>query len=217
MLAFAPTPLNGAAVSAVMVHGRRQVDGSGPGPRVRCASGPSGLEAALRSDSTDGQTSDASGWLGARWRVLRLDGSLLEVAPALRVGFPASASGVPAQLEPGVAAGGAVGRFTWLLDAGGRVRLGADDSTTGVPTGQAFVLAGGTFDALSWLRVNAALDAHAVLRDTATKGAFLGGLAAGVETSGVFYGGLSLHLSPWSDPGVGPFAMQLAVGFRAVP
>jgi len=216
VLPFAPTPLDGAAASVGMVHGpagwtfQGQVRGSG-------AIGRLGLEAALRSDTNDDQTADAAGWLGARWRLIRLEGAVLELAPALRVGFPASASGMPAQLEPAVAVGGVAGRFTWLVDTGGRVRLGPDNSVTGVPTGQAFVLAGGTLDVLSWLRVNAALDAHVVMRDSAARGAFLGGLGAGLETGGVVYGGLSLHVSPWRDPGVGPFAAQLAVGFRGGP
>ncbi len=122
---------------------------------------------------------------------------------------------MPAQLEPGVAAGGVAGPFTWLVDTGGRVRLGPDNSMTGVPAGQAFLIAGGTYDALSWLRLNAALDAHIVVRDSG--GAFVGGLGAGVETRGVVYGGLSLHLSPWNDPNVGPFSAQLAIGFRGLP
>jgi hypothetical protein len=148
--------------------------------------------------------------------VLRLEGSLIELAPALRVGFPASAAGMPAQLEPAVAVGGPVGRYTWLVDAGARIRLEADHSMTGVPMGQGFVLAGGTMDVIPWLRLNATLDTHLVVRDGGSKSA-VGGLGVGVEAGGAVYGGLALHVSPWSDPGVGPFTAQLALGFRGGP
>jgi hypothetical protein len=232
VLWFAPTPLLGAAVSAGMVESQGrwttegQVRGSG-------TIGPVGLEASLRSTTTDGRTADASGWLGLRVRVLRIEGADvtrddgptlrsigLEVAPSLRIGFPASETGMPAQIEPAVAVGGAVGTpaglVTWVGDAGGRLRLQSDGSMAGVPTGQAFLLAGGTLDVRAWLRLNALLDAHLVVRDGGARNG-VGGLGVGIEAGGAVYGGLSLHLAPWSDPGIGPFAGQLAIGFRGLP
>jgi len=215
VLWFAPTPPDGAVTSVGLVHAQGEWSFQGQ-VRAGGSIGPIGLEAALRSNTSDDKTADASGWLGVRGRVLRLDGSLLEVAPSLRVGFPAASMGMPAQIEPGVAVGGAAARFTWLVDAGARIRLESDTNMTGVPTGQAFLLAGGTFDPISWLRLNALLDAHLVIRDGGTKNG-LGGLGVGIEGGGAVYGGLSLHVSPWNDRGFGPFMAQLAVGFRATP
>jgi hypothetical protein len=215
VLLFAPTPPDGAAVSVGMLHAANGWTAQGQ-VRASGSVGPVGLEAALHSDTADDKTADAAGWLGVRVRVLRLEGALLELSPSLRVGFPASSAGMPAQLEPAVALGGVAGRFTWLADVGGRLRLGDDNSMTSVPTGQGFILGGGTFDPLAWLRLHATLDAHLAVRDGGAKSA-LAGLGLGAEAGGPVYGGLSIHLSPWSDPGVGPFTAQLALGFRGTP
>lgn len=232
VLWFAPTPPLGAAVSAALAESQGKWTTMGQA-RGSGTLGPVGIEGSIRSTTADGHTADASGWLGTRVRVLRIEGPSdplpdapavrsirLEVAPSVRVGFPASAAGMPAQIEPGVAVGGAVGTpaglVTWLADAGGRLRLQNDGSMTGVPTGQAFVLVGGTLDPLSWMRLHALLDTHIVVRDGGAKNG-LGGLGVGIEMGKAIYGGLSLHLSPWSDPGVGAFAGQLAVGFRGLP
>ncbi len=215
VLPFAPTPLNGAAVSVGMVRGGGAWSFQGQ-VRASGAVGPVGFEAALHTDTTDGKTADGAGWVGVRVRLLRLEGSALEVAPALRVGFPLSASGLPAQVEPAVAVGGVARQFTWLVNFGGRLRTADDGSGTDVPVGQGFILATGTLDVLPWLRVHAALDGHLVMRDGGAKNG-VAGLGLGIEGGRAFYGGLSLHLSPWSDQGVGPFTAQLAVGFRGVP
>jgi hypothetical protein len=174
-----------------------------------------GLDAAVRTDTTDGTTALASAWLGARWRVLRLDGDRFELAPAFRVGVPASATGVPPQLEPALLAGGASGMFTWVVDVGGRARLGSDTNATGVPRGQVYLLGGGTVEPLAWLRLNALLDAHVVLPDFDST-TVLGGVGAGIELGTVVYGGLAVHVSP---PNVTtPSLMgQLALGIRGGP
>jgi hypothetical protein len=212
---FAPTPHDGASVGVGTARGK---DGFTFQGQVRASGsvGPLGLEAALRSGTTDAKTADAAAWLGARVRALRFGLSTVELAPSLRAGFPASSTGAPPQLEPALAVGGVAGRFTWLVDAGGRLRLKNDHGDSGVPTGQAFLLAGATMDVLSWLRLNALLDGHLVVRDTGAKNG-LGGLALGVEAGGPVFGALSLRVSPWNDPDIGPFAAQLALGFRGSP
>jgi hypothetical protein len=188
--------------------------------------GPVGVEADLHTNTTDAGTTGTSppnpvtavgaGWLGARVRVFRLEGSVIEVAPSVRVGFPLSASRLPAQIEPAAAVGGVAGRFTWLVNFGGRFRTASDGSGTSVPLGQGFVLAAGTLDFGPWWRIHAALDGHVLVHDVGQKQG-IAGLGAGVEFGRVVYGALGLHLSPWSDPGVGPFLGQLAVGLRGLP
>jgi hypothetical protein len=211
----APTPPDGAAVSAGLARASGKWAFQGE-VRASGSVGPVGLDAAMRSDTTDGATASGAAWLGARVRVLRLAGSSLEIAPALRVGFPIAAEGAPARLEPSLAIGGVAGRFTWLADIGGRARLTKDSGMTGTPPGQGFLIAGGTFDPVRWLRLHAAIDAHLVVRDGGTKNV-LAGLGAGIEAGTVVYGGLGLHLAPWTDPGLGPFTAQLALGFRGWP
>lgn len=215
VLWLAPTPPDGAAVSVGAVRSRGawalqgQVRASGSVGRL-------GLDAALRSSATDDAAADGAAWLGARFRVLRLEGSALELAPALRVGFPISALGAPARLEPALAVGGAAGRFTWLADVGGRFRLAKDAGMTGTAPAQGFVLAGATADVASWLRVHAAVDAHLVFPDLGARHV-LAGLGAGVEAGTSIYGGVAVRVSPWADAGAGPFTAQLALGFRGSP
>jgi hypothetical protein len=218
VLWLAPTPADGAIVSAGLVRGASAWAVQGQ-VRASGSIGPVGLDAAVRSDTSDAKTALASAWLGARWRVLRLDGDRFELAPALRVGVPASAAGLPPQLEPALLAGGAAGMFTWVVDAGGRARLAADTNATGTPKGQAYLLGGGTFEALAWLHVNALLDAHVVIRDPGSGSSLglLGGLGAGIELGTVVYGGLALRVSPLHDPASGVFMGQLALGFRGGP
>jgi hypothetical protein len=215
VLAFAPTAPNQALVSTGLLHANAGWTFQGQ-LRASGLIGPLGVEAALHTNTTDGTTAVGAGWLGARVRVLRLERAAFEVAPALRVGFPLSASGLPAQFEPAIAVGGVAGRFTWLVDFGGRFRVASDGTTTDVPIGQGFVLATGTFDILRWLRVHAALDAHVLVHDVGQKQG-IGGIGAGVEAGTVVYGALGVHASPWSDPGVGPFLGQIALGLRGFP
>lgn len=212
VLWLAPTLPDGAAVSVGLARAKSAWTFQG---QVRASGnvGPVGLDAALRTDTADGQSVDGSAWLGARVRVLRLAGARFEIAPALRVGLPISSAGTPVQLEPAVALGGVAGRFTWLADVGARVRPAKDEGGTGTPVAQGFLLAGGTVDPVSWLRVHAAIDAHLVARDGGAKDV-LAGFGAGVEAGTSIYGGLALHLAPWADPGLGVFTAQLALGFR---
>jgi hypothetical protein len=211
----APTTPAGAAVGVGLAHGKVGWTFQGQ-VRAGGAVGPVGFDAALRTDTTDAKTSDGAAWLGARVRVLRLGDSRLEMAPALRIGFPIASQGAPARLEPALAVGGVAGRFSWLADVGARVRLAKDDGLTGTPSAQGFVLAGGTADVARWLRFNAVIDAHLVVRDGGTKNV-LAGLGAGVEAGTWIYGGLGLRLAPWTDPGLGPFTGQLTLGFRSEP
>ncbi|APR84381.1 Hypothetical protein A7982_09730 [Minicystis rosea] len=215
VIASAPTPADGASVGVGMTraHGGWTFQGQA---RASGSIGPVGVDAALRTDTTDGKTSDGAAWLGLRVRAFRIGASTFELAPALRVGFPISSSGAPARLEPSIAIGGVAGRFTWLADVGARVRLAQDEGLTGTPPAQGFIIAGGTMDVLRWLRINAALDAHLVARDGGTKNV-LAGLGAGIEAGTWIYGGLGLHLAPWTDPELGPFTGQLTLGFRRMP
>jgi hypothetical protein len=147
--------------------------------------------------------------------VLRLGDASLELAPSIRVGLPITGDGAPARLEPAVAVGGAISRFSWLANLGGRFRLAADDGPFPAATAQGFVLAGATADVVSWLRVSALVDAHLAFREAGTKDVLVG-LGAGVEAGTSIFGALSFRASPLPDPGVGPFAAQLSLGVRQV-
>jgi hypothetical protein len=209
---FAPTATNVASGGVVTARSGKELVFQG---QVRAAGsiGALGIDASLRSSTSGQGSSDGSAWLGARYRLVRLGQARFELAPALRVGIPMVTGGPPARLEGAIAAGGAAGRFTWLADVGVRLRLRDDDGLGGAPPFQGFLLAGATADAASWLRVHALLDAHALSADTGSA-RFLGGLGAGLEAGGTFFGAASLRVSPFSSSGDNVFNAQLSVGVR---
>ncbi|MGK3996260.1 hypothetical protein [Sorangium sp. So ce1024] len=211
--------------------------------RASGAIGPLGLDVALRSNTAgDGEAVGSAGWLGARFRAVRVGRSAFEFAPTLRLGVPLADAGPPVRVEPGVALGGAEGRLTWVLNAGMRIRVeGAEGGAAGgeggaagdgaagdgpagagaraalaAPPTQGFLVAGGTADAAPWLRLHGALDLHLVHRDGGEDDVF-GALSAGAEAGGALFGALSVRVSPWRGAGEGPVTAQIAVGFREAP
>ena len=209
---FAPTATNMATGGVVTARRGNELVFQGQ-VRASGSVGPLGIDASLRSDASGKAPADGSAWLGARYRLVRIGRASFELAPALRVGIPMVAGGPPARLEGAIAAGGAAGRFTWLADLGVRVRLRDDDGLSGAPPFQGFLLAGATADATSWLRLHALLDAHVLSADVG--GAqVLGGLGAGLEAGGTFFGAASLRVSPFPSAGDSVFNAQLSVGVR---
>jgi hypothetical protein len=213
MLWQAPTLPDVAVVSG----GGRSSEGTvGVQGQVRASGtvGPFGIDAAIRSGATNDRNAGDSAWLGGRYRVYRLGLSELEVAPVLRVGIPVAADGPPTRLEPSLAVGGARGRWTWLVDAGGRFRLADDEGAGGAPPTQAFVLFGGTADFNAWARAHAVFDVSLLNPDTGPHEG-RAGVSLGLEAGRTVFGGAEFRLSPWDDPGVGVFSAQLALGVRA--
>ncbi|WP_437534071.1 FecR domain-containing protein [Sorangium sp. So ce726] len=223
---LAPTPPSVAAVGAAAARSGGGWVAAGQ-VRASGAIGPLGLDVALRSNPAgegDGAGVGSTGWFGARARVLRLGRSELELGPTLRLGVPMADGSPPLRIEPGIALGGAAGRFTWVADAGARIRasddgaaVGAGDSAAGgepaTPDVQGFLLAGATADPAPWLRLHGALDLHLVHREIRADDV-LGGLSAGVEAGSALFGALSVRVSPWRDEGEGLVTAQIAVGFR---
>ncbi|AUX40631.1 hypothetical protein SOCE26_020320 [Sorangium cellulosum] len=218
VLWLGPTPPSVAAVGA---GAARSGGGWVAAGQVRAsgAVGRLGLDVALRSNAAgDGEAVGSVGWLGARFRAVRLGRSALELGPTLRVGVPMAEEGPPVRVEPGVALGGAAGRLTWVVDAGARIRAsrredGAAAGPAAAPPVQGFLLAGAAGDAAPWLRLHGALDLHLVHRDGGANDV-LGAVSAGAEAGGALFGALSLRVSPWREAGEGPVMAQIAVGLR---
>jgi hypothetical protein len=212
VLWFAPTASNTAAggVTVARVAGETVFQGQ---VRASGAIGPLGLDASLRSNATGNATPDASAWLGARYRLLRIGQARFELAPSIRFGIPMVSGGPPSRFEGAIAAGGASGRLTWLADLGARVRLRDDGGLGGAPPVQGFAVAGATADATGWLRVHALVDAH-VLAPDGSGARLLGGLGAGLEAGGAIFGAASVRVSPFASVGDSVFNAQLSVGVR---
>ena len=207
---FAPTA--SSAISGGMVVGRAHGETVYQGQlRASGAIGALGLDAGLRSNASGHGAADGSAWLGARYRLLRVGQARFELAPSIRVGIPMASGAPPARVEGAIAAGGAAGRFTWLADLGARIRVRDDKGLGGAPFAQGFLLAGATADATAWLRVHALIDAH-VLGIDASGVKLLGGLGAGIEVGGPFFGAASVRVSP--IPGDSVVDAQLSVGVR---
>ncbi|WP_437601412.1 FecR domain-containing protein [Sorangium sp. So ce590] len=222
VLWLAPTPPAVVAVGAAAVRSGGDWVAAGQ-VRASGAVGPLGLDISLRSNPAgDGEGVGSAGWIGARYRVLRLGRSELELGPTLRLGVPLADGSPPVRIEPGVALGGAAGRLTWVVDLGARLRAAGGEGAEGGAAGggelttsaaQGFLLAGVAADAASWLRLHSALDLHLVQRDHAANDGFAG-LSAGAEAGGALFGALSVRVSPWREAGEGPVTAQIAVGFR---
>ena len=189
--------------------------GSGDGASVQGEAyaagpiGPVGIDALLRTRSESGEA-DTSAWLGLQWRAYRLGQAELELGPGLRVGFPLDDSAPPPQLEPSFAIGGVVGRWGWLANLGGRIRLMDDRDRAPIDAGQGFLLVSGRVDATDWLRLHSVVDAHVLVDDGAL---FRGGLGLGVEAGTVVFVSLTGRASPWQDVG-GHVSGQLGLGLR---
>jgi hypothetical protein len=212
VLWFAPTAQNAASISAGLARAGDRWATAGQ-VRASGALGALGVDAAVRSSSTSPSSHDASAWLGARYRALRLERAAFELAPALRAGIPATAEGAPPRLEFAVAAGAAADRFTFVGDAGLRLWLHGEDVRADTPTVQGFLLAGATMDLASLVRLHALVDAHFIHPDQGSD-KLLGGLGAGVEVGRSIFSSLSLRLSPWIAESGGPFTAQVAIGIR---
>lgn len=169
-----------------------------------------GLDLGLRHRRRlDDRASDTSGWLGARYRFLDLEG--VQLGTGLRLGFPLDDGGPPLRLEPSFGAGAAHGDWSWLANLGGRIRMTEVDARTFVDDGHVFGVAAAAYDVLPWLRLHGGLDAH-VLLDRSTL--FRGGLTLGAELGTIVYGSLSGRVSPWRDVG-GHVGGQIGVGIRS--
>ncbi len=176
--------------------------------------GPVALEARLASNTLGADTTstaDAAGWAGVRWTAVGfLPENQIAVEPSVRVALPMAASGPGTRVESSVAVGSVAGAFSWAADLGLRMRTDESDQRTPVPATHAFLLAGGTYDTSSWLRLFGVVDAH-LLDDAGPVGRT--GLSLGGETKGPLFGSLGLHMSPWDDAG-GIVAGHFAVGVR---
>ncbi|MFO0757322.1 MAG: hypothetical protein U0359_12575 [Byssovorax sp.] len=187
--------------------GQLAVQGSG---RI----GALGLDGALVT-GVAGRPGPESAWLGGRYRVFRVAGAVCEGGLALRLGIPLDVAAPPPRVEGAIAFGGVRGRFTWLGNLGGRMRFEDDLARRNTPAVQGFLLAGGTFDLLPFLRPFAVLDAHLLYDDRASSFAGQGGLGLGLEAGTTLFGSAALRLSPWRDE-AGLFSAQIAVGLRDV-
>jgi FecR protein len=215
-LFLSPTAPAAVDVSAGLtrVNGALAVTGQA---RASGSLGPVGLDAAIRSNTAGEGARAASAWFGVRARVFRLGQAAFEVAPSLRLGFPAVAEGPTPRLEIGVLTGGAAGRVTFIADAGLRARLASEPAgaASPIPKVQAFVLAGATFAPVPWLRIAAFADGHVVHPDTGDNAGLLG-LGGSVEAGRTIFGAFSLRGTPTPAAGEGPFSAQIAVGIREV-
>ncbi|WP_437289573.1 FecR domain-containing protein [Sorangium sp. So ce406] len=247
VLWLGPTP---PAVVAAGAAASRVGDGWVAAGQVRAsgAIGPLGLDVALRSSPAgDGEAAGSAGWLGARFRVVRLGRAAFELSPTLRLGVPLADAVPPVRVEPGVALGGAAGRLTWVVNAGARIRIadeggaagegsaaGGEGSAAGgdgSAAGEGSAAGGGELaapPAQGFLVAGGTADAAPWLR---LHGALdlhlvhrdggandvLGALSAGAEAGGALFGALSVRVSPWRGAGEGPVTAQIAVGLREAP
>jgi len=209
---WAPTRANAVALeTAGYVRDRRF--GLALGARASGAIGAFGLDARVATPEMTGPAADGSAWFRVRWRSVRFEGNQLELGPAAEIGVPLTTTSPPPRVGLGVGLGGADGRISWLANLGGRALLSEAEERQKAPATQGYVLLGGTYDALDWLRLYALLDAHALDHPEHDALAGRGGLSVGTELGERVFVGGSLRISPWDDTG-GTLIGQLCVGIR---
>ena len=177
--------------------------------------GPVSIDATVMSPATADARPDSSALFGARFLIHREDDDSLLIAPSLRVAVPLDDLGPAPRLEPLFAIGGLDGSWTWLVNAGARLRLaGPPETRTFVDAVQAFTLGGGSYDVIDWLRLYSYLDLHLLVPGAGMSSRFRGGLSLGVEAGDSVYVSVGGRATPWDDVGAGYVAGQLAIGFR---
>lgn len=128
-------------------------------------------------------------WFGVRHRFIRQGNAALEFAPYARFGVPMVLQGQPFRLDLGGAIGGAISdRASWLVNAGIPFVLGETEAF--VPQFSPYLMAGGTFQPVDWLRAFAAANLNLMMladgRDIGTYG-----LSGGVEIGRTIFFSLS--------------------------
>ena len=171
------------------------------------------VDAALTSPRTNAGTSDSSGWFGLSYLAHSSLARRYALAPTLRLSVPLNDLAPRPRLELLLAAGGAMSKWRWLVNVGGRVRLGNNSDGTPVDPAQGFLLLGGNYAPVNWAKLNAHLDLHLLFRD---QGSVLGrgGLTLGAEAGERVFVGINGRITPWNDADLVHFSGQIAVGFR---
>ncbi len=209
---YSPSTPNAFAISSSMdrQHGETAAQGTA---RASGGLGRFGIDASLSTASTaDGRVGDESAWLGARVRTWRSGMAAFEHGFALRVGLPASFSAPGSRIEPSSSIGGVAGSFSWVANAGARVRLSDSELRAPSPTAQGFLLAGGTWAVHPLARLYAMIDAHVLPAEGSPLRA-RGGASLGLEAGRMVFGSFALRASPFDDVGA-PVTLHVALGIR---
>lgn len=134
-------------------------------------------------------------WFGVRHRFIRQGNAAFELAPYARLGVPMVLQGQPFRIDLGAAIGGAPSdRASWLVNAGIPFVLG--ETTSFVPQFSPYLVAGGTFQPIDWLRAFAAANVQVMMLSDG-RNIVPYGLTGGVEVGrSVFF-----SLSGWIGRG----------------
>ncbi len=207
----APRATSGASASALAIPGDKvgfQLDARGSG-----AVGPVGLDLALRSRISGERASDGVIWSGARLPLHVAPDHRFEVGAMLHGFFPAARVSADPALEPAVALAGRQGKLSWVVNGGGRVRLGSEAERTPTAAGQGFLVAGLALRLAPWLRGYLAADGR-YLFDPAEGEALRAGGVVGVEAGTTWFAGAAARAGLRELSREGATTIQLTLGLR---
>jgi hypothetical protein len=207
----APRATSGASASALALPGDRgsyQLDARGSG-----AIGPVGLDLALRSRISGERASDGVIWSGARLPLHVALDHRFEVGAMLHGFFPTTRNAADPALEPAVAMAGRQGKLSWVVNGGGRVRLGHEAERTPTAVGQGFLVAGLALRLAPWLRGYLAADGR-YLVDPAEGEALRAGGVLGVEAGTTWFAGVAARAGLREPSREGAITLQLTLGLR---
>jgi hypothetical protein len=116
-------------------------------------------------------------------------------------------------LEPAVALGGRPGVLSWVLNAGGRFRLGHEAPRAETASAQGFVQGGVALQLAPWLRGYAAADGR-YLADAPAGEALRAGATLGFEAGKTWFAGLAGRAGLGEPETQGSTTVQLTLGLR---
>ena len=210
---WAPTACDAASLSLGIAHanGPNAVNGA---LRVSGTWGPVSLEGLLATEDLAGKRPlDDAAWVGLRWRAWGYDGRW-SFGPAASLALPPTAGSAPLRAQAGLSLAWQSDRFAWISNLGGRAPLKSDAGRLDAPEGQAFLLSGGTWNALDWLMAHAVVDAHLVRDGEQRRLEPRGGLSLGLETAAAVFVAVGARFSPFEELGGGSVCSKASLGVR---
>jgi hypothetical protein len=201
----------GASVAALVSPGDQagyQLDARGSG-----TVGPVGLDLALRTRLTGEQATDGVAWTGARLPLYKAPEHRFLAGLMVHAALPTTRRAPDPSLEPAVAFGGRPGVLSWVLNAGGRFRLGHEEPRARTASAQVFVQGGVALQLAPWLRGYAAADGR-YLADVPAGEALRAGATLGFEAGKTWFAGLAGRAGLGEPETQGSTTVQLTLGLR---
>lgn len=185
-----------------------QIDARGSG-----MIGPVGLDLALRTRLSGERASDGLVWTGARVPFYTAKEHRFTAGMMLHGQLPTTQQAADPAIEPALALGGLRGSLSWVVNAGGRVRLGHQEERLASAAGQGFLVAGLALKMSPWVRGYVNVDGRWLAEPPEGEALRAGG-TLGVEIGKTWFAGAAARLGLREPSTQGATTLQLTIGLR---